>query len=166
MVDDGSVGAVTGGPLSGVVDDGGAAAGDGAGRAVVVPTDTSGCVAVGDGSAPAQAQVTSAKRGTTNRRMRRRLGRRRAHLTPVPVGAPREWERTSPGAPNPTIGRAGSIVPVMTCESCGAQGEQLREVHRKYVTPAAWDVEPSEQVLTEIERWCFACLTHYPHEPA
>ena len=53
----------------------------------------------------------------------------------------------------------------MTCESCGAEVDQLSEVRRKYVTPGGWDQEPSERVLDESERWCFACLTHYPHEP-
>lgn len=54
----------------------------------------------------------------------------------------------------------------MTCESCGADSDQLQSVHRKYVTPAAWDQEPAERVMPDVERWCFACLTHYPHEPA
>ena len=53
----------------------------------------------------------------------------------------------------------------MTCESCGADTDRLQAVHRKYVVAAAWDQEPSERVLDEVERWCFACLTHYPHEP-
>jgi len=61
---------------------------------------------------------------------------------------------------------ARSIVPGMTCESCGAEGQELQPVHRKYVSPAAWDQVPAEQVLPDVERWCFACLTHYPHEPA
>lgn len=54
----------------------------------------------------------------------------------------------------------------MTCESCGAETDRLQAVHRKYVVAADWDQEPSERVLDEVERWCFACLTHYPHEPA
>jgi len=54
----------------------------------------------------------------------------------------------------------------MTCESCGGEVAELHPVHRKYVTPESWDREPSEKVLDEVERWCFACLTHYPHEPA
>ena len=53
----------------------------------------------------------------------------------------------------------------MTCESCGADVAEVQAVHRKYVTPGAWDQETSERVLDEVERWCFACLTHYPHEP-
>ena len=52
----------------------------------------------------------------------------------------------------------------MTCESCGADTGEVFEVRRKYVTPAAWDREPDERVLDETERWCFSCLTHYPHE--
>ena len=27
------------------------------------------------------------------------------------------------------------------------------------------DREATERILDEVERWCFACLTHYPHEP-
>ena len=53
----------------------------------------------------------------------------------------------------------------MICESCGADESDLQAVHRKYVTPADWDQEGSERLLDEVERWCFACLTHYPHEP-
>jgi hypothetical protein len=54
----------------------------------------------------------------------------------------------------------------MTCDSCGADEEILTPVHRKYVTPEAWDTPGSERVLAEVERWCYPCLTHYPHEPA
>jgi hypothetical protein len=57
-------------------------------------------------------------------------------------------------------------VGTVTCESCGADEPDLHAVHRKYVTPADWDQERSERVLDEVEHWCFACLTHYPHEPA
>jgi hypothetical protein len=32
------------------------------------------------------------------------------------------------------------------------------------VTPEAWDTPGSETTLPEVEHWCFACLTHYPHE--
>jgi len=52
-----------------------------------------------------------------------------------------------------------------TCSSCGVDDVTLRSVHRKYVTPGAWDREASERLLDEAEQWCFACLTHYPHEP-
>jgi hypothetical protein len=54
----------------------------------------------------------------------------------------------------------------MTCESCGAEDHQLQSVHRKYVTPTGCDREPSERVLPDVEQWCFACVTQYPHEPA
>ena len=53
----------------------------------------------------------------------------------------------------------------MTCESCGAEEDDLVDVHRKYVTAAAWDQEQTERILPDVERWCFACLTHYPHVP-
>jgi len=51
-----------------------------------------------------------------------------------------------------------------TCESCGRDGEQLRAVHRVYVTPDSWDSEGKTTRLEEVEWWCFACCTHYPHE--
>lgn len=54
----------------------------------------------------------------------------------------------------------------MICDSCGVEEAVLHAVRRKYVTVADWDREGSERVLDEVERWCFACLTHYPHEPA
>lgn len=54
----------------------------------------------------------------------------------------------------------------MVCESCGAESRELHPVHRKYVDPGAWDREAGERIVDEVERWCFACLTHYPHEPA
>ena len=53
----------------------------------------------------------------------------------------------------------------MTCDSCGVDEGELHAVRRKYVTAADWDREATERVLDEVERWCFACLTHYPHEP-
>ena len=56
--------------------------------------------------------------------------------------------------------------PPSTCTSCGAETNQLQPVRRKYVVAADWDQEASERVLDEVEQWCFACLTHYPHEPA
>jgi hypothetical protein len=53
-----------------------------------------------------------------------------------------------------------------TCESCGRDGEALVAVHRMYVTPEAWDTPAREQVLDDVEHWCVACLTHYPHRSA
>lgn len=53
-----------------------------------------------------------------------------------------------------------------TCESCGADGEVLVAVHRTYVTPEAWDQPGSSRTLDSVERWCFSCRTHYPHEDA
>ncbi|HSJ91284.1 MAG TPA: hypothetical protein VK917_04405 [Ilumatobacter sp.] len=51
-----------------------------------------------------------------------------------------------------------------TCESCGVDDEQLTPVRRKYL--AAPDGSRAERILDEVERWCIACLTSYPHEPA
>ncbi|CAN5609636.1 hypothetical protein BH18ACT1_BH18ACT1_14640 [soil metagenome] len=51
-----------------------------------------------------------------------------------------------------------------TCTSCGAATEDLAAVHRVYVTPEAGDTEGRTEVLDEVERWCFPCRTHYPHQ--
>lgn len=53
-----------------------------------------------------------------------------------------------------------------SCESCGADEHALYPVHRKYVTPGSWETEASERTLTDVEHWCYACCTHYPHVPA
>jgi hypothetical protein len=53
-----------------------------------------------------------------------------------------------------------------TCDSCGRDEAELRPVHRVYVVPEAWDRPGSEKTLAEVEEWCFACRTHYPHEEA
>jgi hypothetical protein len=62
-----------------------------------------------------------------------------------------------------TVGVSVVGVPDTTCESCGAVGEDLYAVHRQYVTPAEWDTPGREVTLDEVERWCYSCLTHYPH---
>jgi len=54
----------------------------------------------------------------------------------------------------------------MTCDSCGSDTGRLEPVRRKYITAADGDREPSARVIDEVEHWCFACLTHYPHVPA
>ena len=54
----------------------------------------------------------------------------------------------------------------MPCDSCGAEVTDVEPVHRKYVTAAASEQGPSEHVLPDVELWCFACRTHYPHDPA
>jgi len=53
------------------------------------------------------------------------------------------------------------------CDSCGRDepAEDVAEVHRAYVTPAAWDTEERVDVQAEVERWCWACRSHYPHQP-
>ena len=50
------------------------------------------------------------------------------------------------------------------CDSCGADVDDLTRVRRHYVTPESWDTPGKVQVVDEVERWCFACRTHYPHE--
>lgn len=58
----------------------------------------------------------------------------------------------------------------MRCESCGADDASVWPVRRTYPAPAGSDttstVAAERTVLPEVEHWCFACLTHYPHEPA
>ena len=52
------------------------------------------------------------------------------------------------------------------CDSCGRDepaGDVLA-VHRVYVTPAAWDTDERVEVVDELERWCFACRSSYPHQ--
>ena len=49
------------------------------------------------------------------------------------------------------------------CDSCGSYDE-LIAVHRLYVTPEAWDTPGSVRRMADVESWCFACTTHYPHE--
>jgi len=52
----------------------------------------------------------------------------------------------------------------MTCESCGGLEDELAPVHRWYVLTD--EGHRTERVLPEVERWCFSCLTQYPHVPA
>ncbi len=54
----------------------------------------------------------------------------------------------------------------MTCESCGANEDELAPVHRKYVTPGDGEQDETVRVLSDVERWCVSCLTQYPHVPA
>ena len=52
-----------------------------------------------------------------------------------------------------------------TCDSCGSV-EEVTPVRRVYVTPESWDTEGKAEPQTDVEHWCFACTTHYPHQPA
>lgn len=51
-----------------------------------------------------------------------------------------------------------------TCESCGVDDELVTPVRRTYL--AASDGSTAERTVDEVERWCVACLTSYPHQPA
>lgn len=55
--------------------------------------------------------------------------------------------------------------PIGSCESCGTDDVELTLVRRLYVTPEAWDTEGRVDEGDQ-ERWCFVCLTHYPHTVA
>jgi hypothetical protein len=51
-----------------------------------------------------------------------------------------------------------------TCDSCGAEADDLERVRRLYVTPEAWDTEEKVERTDSVESWCFPCRTHYPYE--
>ncbi len=53
---------------------------------------------------------------------------------------------------------------VGSCASCGDDGVEVVAVHRIYLTPEAWDQEEKVEVLEAVERWCFSCRSHYPHQ--
>ena len=55
-------------------------------------------------------------------------------------------------------------MPEETCESCGREDRDIVPVRRVYVTPESWDTEGKAEVQPDVERWCFSCRTHYPHE--
>ena len=37
-------------------------------------------------------------------------------------------------------------------------------MHRVYVTPESWDTAGRVDVVDDVERWCFACRSLYPHQ--
>ena len=52
-----------------------------------------------------------------------------------------------------------------TCDSCGdLEREDLVTLQRLYVTPGAPGEDPTSVRVDDIERWCAACRTHYPHQ--
>jgi hypothetical protein len=53
-----------------------------------------------------------------------------------------------------------------TCASCGRHDEDTTAIYRVYVTPEAWDTPGRVTRLDEVEQWCFACRSSYPHEDA
>jgi len=59
----------------------------------------------------------------------------------------------SPGVESP----ANSTGPAV-CESCAREDDDLVAVRRVYLSEG----EPT--VLPQVELWCFACRTMYPHE--
>jgi hypothetical protein len=46
-----------------------------------------------------------------------------------------------------------------TCDNCGSTGEERLGVHRIYLVPET-------TVVDEVEAWCAACRSQYPHEEA
>jgi hypothetical protein len=65
--------------------------------------------------------------------------------------------------------RECSVAPVDTttrCESCGRDepAADVLDVHRAYLTPAAWDAEERIDVEAGTERWCASCRATYPHQ--
>lgn len=65
------------------------------------------------------------------------------------------FEREDAPVPTEATGR---------CESCGTESDDVADVRRVYVTPSAWDIEERTEVQEAVERWCYACRTHYPHQ--
>ena len=55
--------------------------------------------------------------------------------------------------------------PVTKCHNCDFEAIELAAVRRVYVTPEAWDTDPSVRVNPEVEWWCVSCITQYPSEP-
>jgi hypothetical protein len=52
------------------------------------------------------------------------------------------------------------------CDSCGRDepAADVEAVHRVYVTPGSWETEERIDVQDDVEQWCFACRSHYPHQ--
>jgi hypothetical protein len=50
------------------------------------------------------------------------------------------------------------------CDSCGVLDAELAAVRRVYVTPEDWDTDGRVEVVEGVERWCYPCRTHYPHQ--
>lgn len=58
--------------------------------------------------------------------------------------------------------------PATDCESCGEpDARDVVAVHRMYVTPPPFGSEPGAEPTVrredDVEHWCTACRTHYPH---
>ncbi|HMQ25086.1 MAG TPA: hypothetical protein PKA98_03795, partial [Acidimicrobiales bacterium] len=66
--------------------------------------------------------------------------------------------------------RCGAVsvggAPTADCTLCGRDDEELFAIHRVYVTPEGWDTPGRADVQDEVEHWCFACRSQYPHEDA
>ena len=58
----------------------------------------------------------------------------------------------------------GIVFDTSRCDSCGRDDEEVVSVRRVYVTPETWDTEGKVDIVDEVEQWCFACRTHYPHQ--
>ena len=76
-------------------------------------------------------------------------------------------ERTQRAAPHACRRAPATVVAVASgerCDSCGGTAADIAPVHRVYVTPAAWDTEERVEVVDEVEAWCSACRSQYPHQ--
>lgn len=87
-----------------------------------------------------------------------------SHEPPVAL---RPRRAPPPGAPG-----CGATVDVVEatnehCDNCASPARDSTDVaavHRVYLTPAAWDTEEKIEVLDEVEHWCSACRSVYPHQ--
>lgn len=63
------------------------------------------------------------------------------------------------------LGRNVGGVETGTCQSCG-QGDcdDLVTLQRLYLRAGRGDGEAEVLRTDDIERWCAACRTHYPHQ--
>jgi hypothetical protein len=60
-------------------------------------------------------------------------------------------------------GEADADTPTV-CENCAREDDELIAVRRIYVVPESWDTPASTTTVPDVELWCFACRSMYPHE--
>lgn len=71
-----------------------------------------------------------------------------------------------------TAGTFQGMAQVQACESCGREEGDLAEVRRVYVRAdtgrevAEAIADDDVAVVDDLEQWCFACRSSYPHQPA
>ena len=58
--------------------------------------------------------------------------------------------------------------PAAACDNCARDDDaaNLSAVRRVYLELDEWDAPQRARTVDEVERWCAACRTMYPHEQA